>query len=139
MSDPHTHRSLRGEARNSRSANDVAVCSWEVYVPRHTAGKSSHFIPMQARVSRYASCARPSADDVGNGNRSRWKAHNTRDDRFFCTAPTYGRLLALLLQCSLLYICCRSPNRHAPTFLVRCASQKLLYFLHAHRKKTKHS
>jgi hypothetical protein len=24
-------------------------------------------------------------------------------------------------------------------FLVRCASQKLLYFLHAHRKKTKHS
>ena len=33
----HTHRSLRGEARKSRSANDVVVCSWEVYVPRHTA------------------------------------------------------------------------------------------------------
>lgn len=43
-------------ARKSRSANDVVVCFWEVYVPRRTASTPSHFAPMQACVSRYASC-----------------------------------------------------------------------------------
>lgn len=94
-----THTGRFGEARKSRSANDVVVCSWEVYVPRHTASMSSHFFPMQACVSRYASCedcARPSATmgDVGKKHQPRPNTHETRH-RF---SWSYGRLLALRLE-----------------------------------------
>jgi hypothetical protein len=103
---------------------------------------SSHFVPICKPVFRDMRHAKTVQDEVQTlaimeighvGTRTR---HATG---LFGTAPTYGRLLALLLQCSLLYVCCRSPNRHAPTYFFGVQVKNCSTFLHAHRKKTKHS
>jgi hypothetical protein len=141
----HTHRSLRGEARKSRSADDVVVCSWEVYVPRHTAGMSSHFLLQCKPVFRDMRDAQTVQDGVPQWHTLAMNSSHvgTRTRRAIdCVQySTYVRS-SISSAAGVLLTAHSVADLPINTYLllrVRCASQKLLYSLHVHRKKTKHS